>query len=33
MGYEDLNVVDPTSGEATAAETDLSDVSHPTLSP
>jgi hypothetical protein len=27
MGYEDLNVVDPTSGEAKAAETDLSDVS------
>lgn len=25
MGYEDLNVVDPTSGEAKAAETDLSD--------
>lgn len=27
MGYEDLNVVDPTSGEAKAANTDLSDVS------
>ena len=27
MGYEDLNVVDPTSGEAKAAETDMSDVS------
>ena len=26
MGYEDLNVVDPTSGEAKSAETDLTDV-------
>ena len=26
MGYEELDVVDPTSGEAVAAETDLTDV-------
>jgi hypothetical protein len=26
MGYDDLNVVDPNSGEALAANTDMSDV-------
>lgn len=26
MGYDDLNVVDPTSGEALAASTDMNDV-------
>lgn len=27
MGYEDLSVIDPTTGEAKSAETDLTDVS------